>query len=244
MIDVSQFNGQIRWGSVPHGTKTLVRVSFGAEGVDTKGRANLAGARMVGPAGGYHFLEDADATAEIGNFWAHFKPRPGELRGMIDVEPSAYSHPTSSRVIAAVDEYLKLSGHDPILYLRRDTADALALPPRLARCPLMFADWGPNDGLEHAPGRPPEPWTTMAAHQYTSVGSVPGVPSHVDLSHVADAAALLVPRPRVVIDRWRVAYTAKDGKPAAGLTRTPGLWVCRHPRVKRRGAITITPHRR
>jgi GH25 family lysozyme M1 (1,4-beta-N-acetylmuramidase) len=245
MIDVSQFNGQIRWGNVPRATRTLIRVTFGEGGVDTLGARNLSGARGAGlPTGGYHFLEDGTGALEIANFLHHFDPRPGGLRGMIDVEPSAYSHPTAGRVLAAITAYRGMAGHDPIVYGTHDVLAALALPESIRSCPLMLAGYGPNDGLEHPPGPAPAPWTSIAAHQYTSVGSVPGVPSHVDMSRIYDQAALLVPKPRTLLDRWRVAYIDKDHRQSSALTRTPGLWVCRHPRAKGRGPITITPHRR
>jgi len=47
---------------------------------------------------------------------------------------------------------------------------------------LWLAAYGPNDGREH-PVETPPPWKRHVAHQYTSVGVVPGILGHVDLTH-------------------------------------------------------------
>jgi GH25 family lysozyme M1 (1,4-beta-N-acetylmuramidase) len=46
---------------------------------------------------------------------------------------------------------------------------------------LWLADYGPDDGRNHG-AHIPRPWRKIVAHQYTSVGSVPGIPGHVDRS--------------------------------------------------------------
>jgi GH25 family lysozyme M1 (1,4-beta-N-acetylmuramidase) len=245
MIDVSQYQGHIEWPAVPRSMRALVRVTYGTTGIDSLGHANLTAARGTRhQAGGYHFLEDGSPTAEMENFLSHFTPQVGGLRGMIDVEPSAYSHPTSERVIGAVEAYRAHTGHDPIVYGTAEVLASLHLPPSLARCPLMLAGYGPNDGKQHPPGPPPPPWRTIAAHQYTSVGSCPGVTGHVDVSHIYDAAALTVPRPRRIVGTWRIAYIGPDSHPAVHISHFPFAWCSAHPRIKRRGAVTITPHRR
>lgn len=244
MIDVSEFQGSIAWADVPQ-VRVLVRVTYGSTGVDARGAENLAAARARGlEVGGYMFLEDSDPAAEVDHFLAHFTPRAGGLRGMIDVERSQYSHPTAARVIAAVARYRELTGHRPIIYGSTDVLSSLHLTPAIGECPLDVANYGPNDGQEHSPGAPPPPWTSIAAHQYTSVGTCPGISGPVDLSHVYSGAAIIVPRHRPVLDHYRVTYVDQHHRRAAALTRTPGLWICRHPRIKRRGLVTSTPHRK
>lgn len=49
---------------------------------------------------------------------------------------------------------------------------------------LWLADYGPNDGHDHGP-HVPAPWRRCVAHQYTSVGKLPGVTGNVDLSHAS-----------------------------------------------------------
>jgi lysozyme len=246
MIDVSEFQNAVTWRSVPAGTRTLVRMTYGATGVDARGAQNLAAARASGlPVGGYHFLENGDGAGEVAHFLAHFTPRPGALRGMIDVERSPYSDPTKARVVAAIAEYLRRTGHHPIVYGTHDVLAALELPVEYAAsCPLMLAGYGPDNGQQHPPGPAPAPWTAIAVHQYTSKGSCSGVAGDVDLSHVYDGRAIIVPRPRPLLDEWRIAYVDGHGRHVAALSRLPSVWLHLHPRAKYRGAVTITPHRR
>lgn len=51
---------------------------------------------------------------------------------------------------------------------------------RFARLPLVLANYGVNTGFRISDPPPPVPWTTIAVHQYTSRGSVPGVPGYAD----------------------------------------------------------------
>src|SRR5260221_7972281 len=151
MIDVSEFQGVIRWAEVPAGIHhALVRVAYGANGVDAHGYYNLSQARSTGRvAGGYLSLEDGSAAPQVHNLLAHAEPRPGQLRGMIDVEPSKYSaHLSAEQVAGAADAYRALTGHWPILYGTASFLGGLHLPPRLAACPLMMAGYGPDDGSE------------------------------------------------------------------------------------------------
>lgn len=245
MIDVSEFNGHIAWSQVPTAYHALVRVTYGTTGIDKLGAVNLAEARATRPAvGAYHFAENGDPANEIAHFLTHFQPRPGGLRGMLDFEPSAYSTPTQARVLAAIETYRHRAGHDPIVYGTASVLAALRLPTSVATCPLMLAGYGPNDGREHPPGPPPAPWKRIAAHQYTSVGDVPGIASQVDLSRIYDAAALFVPKPRIVLGTWRVGYIDRARTETAIVTHTPTIWQRLHPGAKYRGPITITPHRR
>jgi GH25 family lysozyme M1 (1,4-beta-N-acetylmuramidase) len=47
---------------------------------------------------------------------------------------------------------------------------------------LVLASYGRNDGKEY-PFVIPAPWKKVAAHQFTSVGHIPGVPGPVDVWH-------------------------------------------------------------
>lgn len=55
---------------------------------------------------------------------------------------------------------------------------------------LWLAEYGPNDGRDHG-AHVPKPWRRIVAHQYTSVGRIPGVAGHVDLSHASSRRKLL-----------------------------------------------------
>lgn len=55
---------------------------------------------------------------------------------------------------------------------------------------LWLANYGPNDGHDHG-AQAPAPWKRLVAHQFTSVGTWPGVTGHVDLSHACTRRAVL-----------------------------------------------------
>lgn len=55
---------------------------------------------------------------------------------------------------------------------------------------LWLAEYGPNDGSDHG-AHIPRPWHKIVAHQYTSVGGVPGIHGPVDLSHASSRRKLL-----------------------------------------------------
>lgn len=249
MIDVSEFQGTISFGVMPKSTRVLIRVSYGSSGVDALGARNVSAALAAGlRVGPYHFLEDADPVAEMAHFFACMNSRLHDfrLRGMIDVEPSSFSHPTKSHVEAAVAEFHRRANYWPTIYGNRGVLDALNLSAGLARCPLIIADYGPNDGALHPIGGAiPAPWRTMDAHQYTSVGHYAGIRGNVDLNALSRGHHIDVARPRVIIDKWKVGYRPKGSTKRAHVwTRTPGLWVSAHRGARRRGFITIYPHRK
>ena len=55
---------------------------------------------------------------------------------------------------------------------------------------LLLADYGPDDGADHG-YRVPAPWTTAAAHQFTSRGRAAGVIGLVDLWHARTRRPIL-----------------------------------------------------
>jgi GH25 family lysozyme M1 (1,4-beta-N-acetylmuramidase) len=243
-IDVSEFQGGINWPIVPV-QRVWIRCTMGTAGVDAQVHNNLSGAEHNHFVyGGYHFLENSNPAVQIEHFLSVWHPTTG-LRGMVDVESSAFSNPTHDLVVGAVQEYQKLTGHYPILYGGTDTLAALALPSWIVKCPLMIADYGPNDGSEHPLTIGiPKPWTEMSVHQFTSKGRVVGISANtVDLDHVYNGPAVVVPRPRPFIDKWQVSYVKKRTGRTRKFTRTPTLFQQARPRAKYRGAIHVYPHR-
>lgn len=247
MIDVSEFQGLIAWGAMPKATRALIRVSYGSSGVDKGGARNVSAALSAGlRVGPYHFLEDADPEAEIAHFFGCMNGRlhDFELRGMIDVEPSEFSHPSSSHVQAAIDAYHTRADYWPTVYGNTGVLAALNLPAKYAACPLIVADYGPNDGREHPLSVGiPRPWSRLDAHQYTSVGHYPGIGGNVDRNAVRPRHRLDIPRPRFVIDKFKVSYVPKRGPRTAKWTLSPYLFA-KVRRAERRGRVTIYPHRK
>lgn len=245
MIDVSQFQGSIHWGVVTP-DRVMIRVTMGTLGVDAFARQNLAGAEVTHKTyGGYHFLEDGDPIAQIDHFLSVWHPRAGGLRGMIDVEPSEFSHPSFAITVGAYRRYKAETGHYPILYGNSGVLQDLGLPEDAARCPLMVADYGVDDGKEHPIGFVPKPWSHVAIHQFTSKGHVTGITANtVDLDHVLERSAILVPRPRPIIDKWKMSYVNKKHVRTREFTRTPIVFQIRRRRAKYRGAVHQYPHRK
>lgn len=244
MIDVSQFQGGIDWRIVPK-QRVMVRMTFGASGVDTEAITNLhalnAGSWIYG---GYHFLENQDPVVQIKHFLSVWHPVVGGLRGAIDTERSPFSTPTHNLVVSAVETYHSETGHFPIVYGNRGDLSGLALPEWFVKCPLWLADYGPDDGAEHPIGGPlPAPWSKVAAHQYTGKGRMPGINGNVDLSDLEIPASFAVPKPRLVIDYWRVNYVTRKGVHTYHNTRTPYAFAKLH-RAERHGKVTIYPHRK
>lgn len=245
MLDVSEFQGGINW-TVLHPEKILIRLTMGSAGVDAQAINNLKGAReRKFIFGGYHFLENSDPKAQVEHFLGVWHPVAGGLRGMLDCERSPFSHPTKNLLTEAVTVYRGATGHYPIVYGNSGDLGNLDLPEWMAKCPLMLADYGPNDGSEHPLSiGVPKPWKVMAIHQYTSEAHVPGITANsVDLSDVKTPAAIVVPTPRPVIDKWQVSYVPKNGKRTRKFTRTPTAFQVAHSRAKYRGAIHVYPHR-
>jgi len=248
MIDVSEFQGTINWNDVPR-TRVYIRATYGSTGVDGKVAANVRGAFNRGCLVGlYHFQEENDPAAEVAHFLRDAKAvlpdgRAYQLRPALDCESSSFSHPTGHGITAAVEELHRRLDYYPVVYGNPSDLGSLSLPPLLAACPLWLADYGVNDGREHAVSRVPGPWKTWDAHQYTSQGHSPGIAGNVDLSSVRPRAGLEVPRPRMIIDKYKVSIVGKDGHRKRAWTRTPYLY-SKVRRAERRGAVHIYPHRR
>lgn len=212
--------------------------------------ANVRGAMARGlRVGVYHFQEDADPSAEIAHFLVVAKaalPAGHEyhLRPALDVESSQFSHPLGAHVAAAVAELHRRLDYFPVIYGNPSDLGGLVISDGIARCPLWLADYGLNDGREHSVSRVPNPWKRIAAHQFTSVGSCPGIAGHVDVSSVARGGDLDVPRPRMIIDKYKIGYMPRHGARRHVWSRSPALWLVAHKGAKKRGKVAIYPHRR
>lgn len=244
MIDVSQFQGGINW-KVLLKQRVMIRVTFGSDGVDSEAITNLHGAEANGFVhGGYHFLENSDPVVQVKHFLSVWRPVVGGLRGAIDTERSPFSTPTHNLVVGAAETYHTETGHFPIIYGNRGDLASLALPDWMAKCPLWIADYGVDDGSEHPLGGPlPAPWKVLAAHQYTSKGRMAGINTNVDLSDLEVPGSFAVPKPRPVIDYWRVNYVTRKGVHTHHNSRAPFAYAKLH-RAQYHGKVAIYPHRK
>jgi GH25 family lysozyme M1 (1,4-beta-N-acetylmuramidase) len=150
--------------------------------------------------GAYDFLEPLAATpAEAARYFLELLTTPlhrgKDLRPCLDVEqgtPSARVGEWVTQVAAKVAGEL---GCAPVIYGGGWYLEscAFARPPG----PLWLAAYGRDDGREYPVGKLPHPWTSMAAHQFTSKAHVVGIHGLCDLSHVFEPAGLELPAPAV-----------------------------------------------
>jgi lysozyme len=162
---------------------------------DWHGRADAA--RMVGlHVGGYHFARPklGTAHAEADYFVFHLgKIGRRDLHPVLDLEDdgslgSAALHGWARGFLEHVHRRTgirALTYSGPSFITERHWAETFG-----TGCGLWLAEYGPNDGSDHG-AHVPKPWRKIVAHQFTSVGTVPGVHGHVDLSHARSRRALL-----------------------------------------------------
>jgi GH25 family lysozyme M1 (1,4-beta-N-acetylmuramidase) len=167
------------WMKVTEGSG-FVDVDFHIRAVD----ARRAGLRV----GGYHFARPAESPAVVqAAFFCHHLVSVGrrDLHPVLDLEDAGglsarALHDWARIFLRTVD---RLMGVKAITY----SGPAFVTERHWQRtfgtgAGLWLADYGPDDGTDHGP-HIPAPWRSIVAHQYTSVGRVPGIEGKVDLSH-------------------------------------------------------------
>jgi lysozyme len=147
--------------------------------------ARAAGLRV----GGYHFArpEHGNADAQAAYFVAHLgKVQRRDLHPVLDLEVNdAHLNPVALHLWAKtfLARVHALSGVRALTYSSPSYIGSQHWQRTFGTgAGLWLAEWGPNDGKDHG-YHVPRPWRKVAAHQFTSVGTVPGVHGHVDLSH-------------------------------------------------------------
>ena len=175
-----------------------LKVSEGLAFADPTFHRRSDAARMVGlRVGGYHFarpeLDDAEAQARY--FCALLgKVHRRDLRPVLDLEvndrhlSSGDLHKWARTFLLYVHKFSRVRA---LTY----TSPGYVEPQGWGKAfgtgaGLWLADWGPNDGKDHG-AHVPRPWRSIAAHQYTSVGKVEGVPGNVDRSHAPSRRHIL-----------------------------------------------------
>lgn len=192
LIDLSNNNPDpIRFGAVKaHGIYGFWhKVTEGTGFVDHQWEARARAGRDAGlRVGGYHFARPSEsngpAQAEI---FCHHLGRVGrhDLHPVLDLEDDGGL--SSDRLYEWAHDFLQhvhiLTGVKALTYSGPAFIEERHWDRSFGTgAGLWLADYGPNDGRDHGP-HVPRPWRKVVAHQYTSVGSVPGVAGNVDLSH-------------------------------------------------------------
>lgn len=166
-----------------------LKVTEGTGFTDSTWDARAAAARKAGlHVGGYHFARPSGSSAEqqAARFALSLgKVQRRDLHPVLDLEDDGGLTPRM--LYAWARSFL-----EHVHTLRGVRAVTYSGPSFIAErhwtetfgtgAGLWLADYGPNDGSDHGP-HIPAPWSSIVAHQFTSVGTVPGVAGHVDLSH-------------------------------------------------------------
>jgi lysozyme len=193
LVDLSNNNpGPINFGSMRKAGVFGVwhKVTEGTHFTDQEWAPRAQAARAAGlRVGGYHFArpEHGNAVAEAGYFLAHLgKFQRRDLHPVLDLEVNdAHLSPMILHLWAKtfLEHVHVQAGVRALTY----SSPGYIIPQHWSHtfgtgAGLWLADYGPDDGKDHG-ASPPRPWKRIAAHQYTSVGHLPGVHGHVDLSH-------------------------------------------------------------
>jgi lysozyme len=194
LIDVSMYQGAVNWRRVRASGLELVylKATQGAAWTDPAFARNRAAAAAAGlRVGAYAFVEPDGASPEAQA--AHFANVVGalgrrELRPVQDLE-TGNPRVTEAFARAFTQALVRELGVTPLLY----SYSAYLAGMRLARPiggGLWLASYGRNDGTDHG-ATVPRPWRSWVAHQYSSAGSIAGIPGRVDLSHAPRLRPLL-----------------------------------------------------
>lgn len=210
LLDVSQYQGAgIDWQRVKRAgvVGAWVKATEGANLVNPLLNNQTQGARSAGlRVGFYHFARPnstLDARAEAAHFSTVVRglTTRRDLKPMLDYETWATMakiatgsftlQPAQMVTWARVwnQSVREVSGLTPLFYSFPAFIDHLK-PETPIGYGLVLASFGTDDGHEH-PYRVPAPWRKAVAHQFTSVGHVPGVPVAVDVHHAPRLRPLL-----------------------------------------------------
>jgi len=180
-MDVSKFNGTIDWAAVQAAGIgfAIARVSDGLNYPDATFDANWAAMKSTGMVrGSYQYFEPAqDPIAQADMVLQHVGTLgAGDLSPVIDVETTGGL--PASAVAAAVDQWLAhvqaATGRTPIVYVSPSFWSGLGDPS--AAADLWIANW------QVSCPSVPAAWSGWRLWQYSSTGTVSGVPSSaVDL---------------------------------------------------------------
>jgi GH25 family lysozyme M1 (1,4-beta-N-acetylmuramidase) len=221
-VDRSNVNGTDDYARAPV-THLYLKATEGTTFTDgtyavRRNQAQKAGAKV----GAYHFARHGDPRAEADFFLSRIvAPKPGELRPCLDLEDGQNAQ-WAEQFVLRVKQKL---GYWPVVY----GSTSFIAPMRsgstiLRSCPWWRAEYGPNDGARHALTGGD---MGAAAHQYTSVATVPGITGHTDQSALIDEKQLIVPGTPVDFKKWGVYH---DGTHVRNFRRYHRalIWAARH----------------
>jgi GH25 family lysozyme M1 (1,4-beta-N-acetylmuramidase) len=193
-IDVSGHQRSISWRAVKRAgvAFAFIKATEGVGFVDSAFERHRTDARRAGvPVGAYHFarpdtnISAQDPIAEADHFIDVAEPAEGDLLPVLDLETPGLSSAQMARWAKRfLQRVEKRIGEPPILYTFTSFwRDKVGDSRTFTRYPLWLANYGPNDGRPHDVS-PVGGWSSIAIHQYTSEGSIPGFDGDLDLNRL------------------------------------------------------------
>jgi len=191
-IDVSHWNGNVRWGSVDQVDCQFVwaKMSQGRDHYDKSREHNLDGCRSNGiPIGGYHFpsphigMSSNDPKLEVEQFLRALGPiQPGDMLPVLDLEAGVKGDPDHNRQWALewLREFENETGQRCIIYtakwytysyLKGDVGD-------LKNYPLWVANYTRGEDRNKLDRIEPKHlcgWDDWSAWQWTGSGHIEGL---------------------------------------------------------------------
>ncbi|MET3635673.1 glycoside hydrolase family 25 protein [Curtobacterium oceanosedimentum] len=197
ILDTSKWQGPISVGTFAAARAAGVTRSIHKAGGSNAGRYtdsqyahNAAAARAAGlPLGHYWFNGPGDPTADadyfIDNLVAY---TPGDWL-VLDIESTGTVGWSPAAALAFAARVYARTGVKPLLYMSSSVTRAADWSPLVAfGCPLWVAQYSASEpNVAH--------WSTWAAWQFTSSGTMPGIPTLVDLSHEGTPVPTATPAP-------------------------------------------------
>ena len=190
-IDVSAWQRSISWKAVQDAGVEFgfVKATEGTGYVSPTYERQRAAARRPGiPVGAYHFARpDADdgPLAEADHIVEVATPEAGDLLPVLDFEHTGLGPRELARWAKDwLKRVEKRIGQPPILYtFSAFWTSTVGNAVGFSRYPLWLANYGVNDGKVH-PVRRVGDWASVAVHQYTSKGRIPGYEGRLDLNRL------------------------------------------------------------
>ena len=188
-IDVSHYQGHIRWDEVARDGKAqfvYIKATESSGYVDDFYLRNLYGARQAGiPVGVYHFFSpSASALTQLENFRSNVDPRQQDLIPVVDVEKRGRGSLAQfqGRLRAFLEGVERIYGVKPIIYTGVNFF-AKYLDGKFSQYRFMVARYA-----DEFPGLSED--VPIVLWQYSCTGSVSGIKGNVDCSVFLDRYTL------------------------------------------------------
>lgn len=185
LIDLSNNNGEVNFNRIKeYGIwGVCLKATEGTTFTDATFAPRAKAAKKAGLVVlSYHYARLEDPVAEANHYASVIHPAKLTGRPMLDVEV-----PSGTKNVEVwcrdFNRHLRYKRGLPLpLYYGNPSYISEHHYSHPIGAGLVLASYGRDDGKEY-PYVVPSPWTKIAAHQFTSEGSIPGVVGHVDVWH-------------------------------------------------------------